>query len=40
MIQMPTVMFPLPRAIVSTLALAAACSLGADPLSKKTDIDF
>jgi hypothetical protein len=28
------------RAAILALALAAACSAGADPLSKKTDIDF
>jgi hypothetical protein len=31
---------PRPRLIPLALVLAAACSLGADPLSKKTEIDF
>ena len=31
---------PRPRLIPLALILAAACSLGADPLSKKTEIDF
>src|ERR1700677_3388720 len=37
---MPKPMSPPPRTLVFALALATACSLGADPLSKKTDIDF
>ena len=37
---MPTRKKNVLRAIPFALVLAAACSLGADPLSKKTDIDF
>ena len=31
---------PCPRLIPLALILGAACTLGADPLSKKTEIDF
>src|SRR5271157_2566683 len=37
---MPTKKNPSPRIIPLALVLAAACALRADPLSKKTEIDF